>query len=73
MATPASKPILNIGKISDGRYKFSFLTDEGTMFCEVSVTKDIDASLSDEQKKAEAISKMKRLLTEIDKLIKDME
>jgi hypothetical protein len=38
MTTPATgKLILNIGKISDTRFKFSFATDEGTLFCEISV------------------------------------
>jgi hypothetical protein len=75
MATPAVlKPILNIGRISDGRYKFSFSTDEdeGTLFCEVSVGRGSDASASDDQKRDKAICKLKRLLTEIDKVIKKL-
>jgi hypothetical protein len=76
MATPAAvKPILNIGKISDSRDKFSFSTDEGTLFCEVSVGKGSGETgqQSDEQKKAEAISKLKRLLSEIDNVIKNFD
>jgi hypothetical protein len=74
MTTPeAGKLILNIGKISDSRFKFSFVTEEGTLFCEISVPKRADGPVSDEQKKSEAVAKLKRLLEGIGTVAKDLD
>jgi hypothetical protein len=74
MTIPATgKLILNIGKISDTRFKFSFAAEEGTLFCEISVSKGADGSVSDEQKKSEAVAKLKRLLEGIGTAVKDLD
>jgi hypothetical protein len=74
MTTPATeKLILNIGKISDTRFKFSFATEEGTLFCEISVSMGADGAVSDEQKKNEAVAKLKRPLEGIGTVVKDLD
>jgi hypothetical protein len=65
--------ILNIGKISDTRFKFSFATDEGTLFCEISVSKAADGTVSDEQKQKEAVAKLKRLIEALGTAMKDLD
>jgi hypothetical protein len=73
MHTPRA-PIFNVGRLSDGRYKFSFSTSAGTLFCEISATriKDGPDSRSDDQKKSEAIDKLKRLVQELGTVLKDL-
>jgi hypothetical protein len=54
MATLATgRPVLNIGKISDSRFKFSFATEEGTLFCEISVPMKAGGAVSDDLRQRE--------------------
>jgi hypothetical protein len=70
---PTGKLILNIGKLSNTRFKFSFATDEGTLFCEISLPAAADGILSDEQRKREAVAKLKRLLEGISTVVKGLD
>jgi hypothetical protein len=58
------KPVLNVGRLSDGRYKFGFSSQDGTIFCELSAPKPdtADDERSDDQKLLEAVSKLRRLV-----------
>jgi hypothetical protein len=63
MATlTTGRPVLNIGKISDTRYKFSFATEEGSLFCEISVPMKAGFAVSDDLRQRVAVAKLKRLL-----------
>jgi hypothetical protein len=64
-------PILSVGKLSDGRYKFSFATHGGTLFSEVSVAKITASpdSRSDDDKKSEALKALHRLVRDLDAAI----
>jgi hypothetical protein len=64
-------PVLSVGKLSDGRYKFSFATHGGTLFSEVSVAKITVSpdSRSDDDKKSEALKALHRLVKELDAAI----
>jgi hypothetical protein len=64
-------PILSVGKLSDGRYKFSFATHGGTLFSEVSVAKITASSdsRSDDDKKSEALKALHRLVKDLDAAI----
>jgi hypothetical protein len=74
MTTPAiGKLILNIGKISDTRFKFSFATDEGTLFCEISVPMKAGDTVPDELRQRAAIAKFKRLLEGVGTALKDLD
>jgi hypothetical protein len=67
-------PILNAGRLSDGRYKFSFATDTGTLFCEISATKSKDKVdvRSDSQKRSDALDRLRRLVKELDWVLADL-
>jgi hypothetical protein len=72
MATLATgRPVLNIGKISDSRFKFSFATEEGTLFCEISVPMKAGGAVSDDLRRRVAVAKLKRLLEAMDTAMKD--
>jgi hypothetical protein len=74
MMTPATgKLILNIGKISDTRFKFSFATDEGTLFCEISAPMKAGDRVPDELRQRAAVAKFKRLLEGVGTALKDLE
>jgi len=74
MATLATgRPVLNIGKISDSRFKFSFATEEGTLFCEVSVPMKVGVAVSDDLRRRVAVAKLKRLLEAMDTAMKDLD
>jgi len=74
MATLATgRPVLNIGKISDTRYKFSFVTEEGTLFCEVSVPMKAGVAVHDDLRQRVALAKLKRLLDAMEASIKDLD
>jgi hypothetical protein len=74
MATHATGgPVLNIGKISDTRFKFSFAADEGTMFCEISVPLKAGGTVPDELRQRAAVAKLKRLLEALGKTIEDLD
>jgi hypothetical protein len=74
MATLATgRPVLNIGKISDGRFKFSFATEEGTLFCEISVPMKAGSAVSDDLRRRVAVAKLKRLLEAVDTAMKDLD
>jgi hypothetical protein len=74
MATLATgRPVLNIGKISDTRYKFSFATEEGTLFCEVSVPMKAGVAVHDDLRQRVALAKLKRLLDAMEASIKDLD
>jgi hypothetical protein len=74
MATlTTGQPVLNIGKISDTRYKFSFATEEGTMFCEISVPMKAGIAVPDDLRKRVAVAKLKRLLEAIGASMKDLD
>ena len=64
-------PVLSVGKLSDGRYKFSFATHGGTLFSEVSVAKIAVSPdfRSDDDKKSEALQALHRLVRELDAAI----
>ena len=64
---PTLIPVLNMGKLSDGRYKFSFATSAGTLFSEVSVGKRKAGSdeRSDEEKRADALTALGRIAQEL--------
>jgi hypothetical protein len=66
-------PVLNIGKISDSRFKFSFATEEGTLFCEISVPMKVGVAVSDDLRKRVAVAKLKRLLEAMDTAMKDLD
>jgi hypothetical protein len=68
-----TKLILNIGKISDTRFKFSFATDEGTLFSEISVPLKAGVTVPDELRQRAAVAKLKRLLEGISTALKDLE
>jgi hypothetical protein len=73
MATLATgRPVLNIGKISDSRFKFSFATEEGTLFCEISVPMKAGIAVSDDLRQRVAVAKLKRLLEAMDTTMKDL-
>ena len=68
-------PVLNVGKLSDGRYKFSFVSSAGTLFSEVSVAKKLanpDAR-SDEQQQSEALKALLRIARELNIAIQELE
>jgi hypothetical protein len=72
MATHATgRSVLNIGKISDTRFKFSFAADEGTLFCEISVPIKAGAAVPDELRQRAAVAKLKRLLEAVGETIED--
>jgi hypothetical protein len=74
MATLATgRPVLNIGKISDSRFKFSFATEEGTLFCEISVPMKTGGAVSDDLRQRVAVAKLKRLLEAMDTAMKDLD
>ena len=74
MTTPATgKLILNIGKISDTRFKFSFATDEGTLFCEISVPMKAGDTVPDVLRQRAAIAKFKRLLEGVSTALNDLD
>ena len=64
-------PILNIGKLSDDRFKFCFVTNTGTLFSEVSVLKAKDGldPRSEDQKRLEALRRLKMIAKELDSTI----
>jgi len=66
-------PVLNIGKISDTRFKFSFATDEGTLFCEVSVPMKAGVTVPDDLRQRVAVAKLKRLLEAMGETMKDLD
>jgi hypothetical protein len=70
---PTGKLILNIGKISDTRFKFSFATDEGTLFCEISVPMKAGDTVPDELRQRAAVAKLKRLLEGMGRALKDLD
>ena len=67
------RPVLNIGKISDTRFKFSFAADEGTLFCEISVPLKGGVTVTDELRQRAAVAKLKRLLEAIGAAIEDLD
>jgi len=74
MATAATgKPVLNIGKISDTRFKFSFAANEGTLFCEISVPMKAGVTVPDELRQRAAVAKLKRLLEALGETIEDLD
>ena len=74
MATLATgRPVLNIGKISDTRFKFSFATDEGTVFCEISVPMKAGVTVPDDLRQRVAVAKLKRLLEAMGETMKDLD
>jgi hypothetical protein len=74
MATLATgRPVLNIGKISDTRFKFSFATDEGTVFCEISVPMKAGVTVPDGLRQRVAVAKLKRLLEAMGETTKDLD
>jgi hypothetical protein len=74
MATLATgRHVLNIGKISDTRFKFSFATDEGTVFCEISVPMKAGATVPDDLRQRVAVAKLKRLLQTMGETMKDLD
>jgi hypothetical protein len=74
MATLATgKPVLNIGKISDTRFKFSFATDEGTLFCEISVPMKAGDTVPDDLRRRVAVAKLKRLLEAMGETMNDLD
>jgi hypothetical protein len=74
MATLATgRPVLNIGKISDSRYKFGFATEEGTLFCEISVPMKSGLAVSDDLRQRVAVAKLKRLLEAMGTAMKDLD
>jgi hypothetical protein len=74
MATLATgKPVLNIGKISDTRFKFSFATDEGTLFCEISIPMKAGGNVPDDLRQRVAVAKLKRLLEAMGETMNDLD
>ena len=74
MATLATgKPVLNIGKISDTRFKFSFATDEGTLFCEISIPMKAGDTVPDDLRRRVAVAKLKRLLEAMGETLNDLD
>jgi hypothetical protein len=74
MATlTTGRPVLNIGKLSDTRYKFSFATEEGSLFCEISVPMKAGFAVSDDLRQRVAVSKLKRLLEAWAQSIQDLD
>jgi hypothetical protein len=74
LATLATgRRVLNIGKISDSRFKFSFATEEGTLFCEISVPMKTGVAVSDDLRQRAAVAKLKRLLEAMDTAMKDLD
>jgi hypothetical protein len=74
MATLATgRPVLNIGKISDSRYKFSFATEEGTLFCEISVPMKTGVAVHDDLRQRVAVAKLRRLLEAMGASMKDLD
>jgi hypothetical protein len=74
MATLATgKPVLNIGKISDTRFKFSFATDEGTLFCEISIPMKAGDTVPDDLRQRVAVAKLKRLLEAMGETMNDLD
>ena len=74
MTTPATgRLILNIGKISDTRFKFSFASEEGTLFSEISVPLKAGDTVLDELRQRAAVAKFKRLLEGIGTALKDLD
>jgi hypothetical protein len=74
MATlTTGRPVLNIGKISDTRYKFSFATEEGTLFCEISVPMKAGVAVHDDLRQRVAVAKLKRLLEAMGASMKDLD
>jgi hypothetical protein len=67
------RPVLNIGKISDTRFKFSFAADEGTLFCEISVPLKGGVTVPDELRQRAALGKLKRLLEALGETIEDLD
>ena len=59
--------------ISDTRFKFSFATDEGTLFCEISVPMKAGDTVPDELRQRAAVAKPKRLLEGIGTALKDLD
>jgi hypothetical protein len=73
MATlTTGQPVLNIGKISDTRYKFSFATEEGTLFCEISIPIKTGVVVHDDLRQRVAVAKLKRLLEAMSASMKDL-
>ena len=72
---PTLMPVLNMGKLSDGRYKFSFATSAGTLFSEVSVAmrKPSLDSRSDEEKRADAFKALERIALELKITIQELQ
>ena len=68
-------PVLNVGRLSDGRYKFCFATNAGTLFTEISVAKVKGGRdlRSDDQKMSEALTSLKRVARELDVAISERE
>ena len=68
-------PVLNIGKLSDDRFKFCFVTNTGTLFSEVSVLKAKDGldSRSEDQKRIEALRRLKMIAKELDSTIMELD
>ena len=74
MATLATgRPVLNIGKISDTRFKFSFATEQGTLFCEISVPMKAGVAVHDDLRQRVAVAKLKRLLEAMGASMKDLD
>jgi hypothetical protein len=74
MATLATgRPVLNIGKISESRFKFSFATEEGTLFCEISVPMKAGAAVPDDLRQRVAVAKLKRLLEATNTAVSDLD
>jgi hypothetical protein len=69
----ALMPVLNVGKLSEDRFKFSFVTNTGTLFSEVSVLRGRDGedARSEEQKQMEALRRLKLIAKELDSAIAD--
>ena len=67
-------PTLNVGRLSNGRYKFSFCTSAGTLFCEISAARSKEEAdrRSDEQKKSEALERLRRLTQELDSILREI-
>jgi hypothetical protein len=61
-------PVLNIGKLSEDRYKFSFATTMGTLFSEISVrmNSSILDPRSEEQKMGDALLALRRIAQELE-------
>ena len=70
-AAASTLPVLSVGKLSDGRYKFSLATHGGTLFSEVSVSKITTSPdlRSDDDKKSEALKALHHLVRELGAVI----